>query len=263
MIYFLFFRCVYEEHRLLFATMLCLNIQYETSGHFTEEELALLLQGMLRKWSLKRIHSGKDSRRQICENPNWFSLYLLPFTFCLVSILARHHSINHWNSSEILDFIFWQENPQLYRWSLNVCNFKFELFRANGEGVCLTIIITIIRFSSPPLYTGSKLVPWVNGWSILVAVLFNTNSATTTSYHDKKKGSMSFSCPTRIFTFVFLFVLARKLFHLISHEDWLIFYSQCHLLFLCTVCLFLFHHSSTLLITVLIRTQKQTHLLIF
>ena len=41
-------RCLgslYEEHRLLFATLLCLNMQEE--GHnFTEEELSLLLQGM-------------------------------------------------------------------------------------------------------------------------------------------------------------------------------------------------------------------------
>ncbi|XP_022099208.1 dynein beta chain, ciliary-like [Acanthaster planci] len=36
---------LYEEHRLLFASMLCLNIQYETTELFSEEELALLLQG--------------------------------------------------------------------------------------------------------------------------------------------------------------------------------------------------------------------------
>ncbi|XP_033103095.1 dynein heavy chain 9, axonemal-like [Anneissia japonica] len=36
---------LYEEHRLLFSTMLCLNIQYEGANHFSEEELALLLQG--------------------------------------------------------------------------------------------------------------------------------------------------------------------------------------------------------------------------
>ncbi|XP_033641711.1 dynein beta chain, flagellar outer arm-like [Asterias rubens] len=36
---------LYEEHRLLFSTMLCLNIQYETTELFSEEELALLLQG--------------------------------------------------------------------------------------------------------------------------------------------------------------------------------------------------------------------------
>ena len=41
-------RCIgslYEEHRLLFATLLCLNIQ-EESTQFTEEELSLLLQGL-------------------------------------------------------------------------------------------------------------------------------------------------------------------------------------------------------------------------
>ena len=43
-----FQRCqgsLYEEHRLLFATLLCLNMQEETQ-QFTEEELSLLLQGL-------------------------------------------------------------------------------------------------------------------------------------------------------------------------------------------------------------------------
>lgn len=41
------FRSLYEEHRLLFATLLCINIQYETANIFSEEELALLLQGRM------------------------------------------------------------------------------------------------------------------------------------------------------------------------------------------------------------------------
>ncbi|XP_071959570.1 uncharacterized protein [Antedon mediterranea] len=36
---------LYEEHRLLFSTMMCLNIQFEGANYFSEEELALLLQG--------------------------------------------------------------------------------------------------------------------------------------------------------------------------------------------------------------------------
>ena len=35
---------LFDEHRLLFATLLCLNIQEESTA-FTEEELSLLLQG--------------------------------------------------------------------------------------------------------------------------------------------------------------------------------------------------------------------------
>ena len=37
---------MYDEHRLLFATLLCLNIQEENNA-FSEEELSLLLQGAL------------------------------------------------------------------------------------------------------------------------------------------------------------------------------------------------------------------------
>ena len=36
--------CLYTEHRLLFATLLCLSMQEEANS-FSEEELSLLLQG--------------------------------------------------------------------------------------------------------------------------------------------------------------------------------------------------------------------------
>ena len=39
-------RSLYEEHRVLFATMLCINIQEESGEVFSEEEMSLLLQGM-------------------------------------------------------------------------------------------------------------------------------------------------------------------------------------------------------------------------
>ena len=41
-----FCRSIYEKHKLLFSTMLCLNIQ-EDVGYFMEEELSLLLQGYI------------------------------------------------------------------------------------------------------------------------------------------------------------------------------------------------------------------------
>ncbi|CAH1797693.1 unnamed protein product [Owenia fusiformis] len=38
-------RSLFEEHRLLFATMLCLNIQVENGEKISDEEMAILLQG--------------------------------------------------------------------------------------------------------------------------------------------------------------------------------------------------------------------------
>ena len=38
-------RSLYEEDCLLFATLLCLNIQSEGGENFTNEEMSLLLQG--------------------------------------------------------------------------------------------------------------------------------------------------------------------------------------------------------------------------
>jgi hypothetical protein len=43
----MFCRSLYEEDCLLFATLLCLNIQAEGGENFTNEEMSLLLQGIL------------------------------------------------------------------------------------------------------------------------------------------------------------------------------------------------------------------------
>lgn len=39
------FRALYEEDILLFATLLCLNIEAEATENFSNEEMSLLLQG--------------------------------------------------------------------------------------------------------------------------------------------------------------------------------------------------------------------------
>ncbi|XP_072048734.1 uncharacterized protein [Amphiura filiformis] len=49
-------QCLYEEHRLLYATMLCLNIEFETTENFSEEEMALLLQGSYTHIASSRPH---------------------------------------------------------------------------------------------------------------------------------------------------------------------------------------------------------------
>ena len=41
------FRSLYEDDCLLFATLLCLNIQAEGGENFTNEEMSLLLQGKI------------------------------------------------------------------------------------------------------------------------------------------------------------------------------------------------------------------------
>lgn len=45
---FKLFRALYEKDILLFATLLCLNIESEGTENFSNEEMSLLLQGL---WS--------------------------------------------------------------------------------------------------------------------------------------------------------------------------------------------------------------------
>ena len=42
---YLLYRSLYEEDILLFATLLCLNIEAEGMDNFSNEEMSLLLQG--------------------------------------------------------------------------------------------------------------------------------------------------------------------------------------------------------------------------
>lgn len=44
---YLYFRSLYEEDCLLFATLLCLNIEAEGMENFSNEEMSLLLQGTI------------------------------------------------------------------------------------------------------------------------------------------------------------------------------------------------------------------------
>lgn len=45
-IYLIFYRSLYDEDCLLFATLLCLNIEAEGMENFSNEEMSLLLQGI-------------------------------------------------------------------------------------------------------------------------------------------------------------------------------------------------------------------------
>ena len=47
-----FLRALYEKDILLFATLLCLNIESEGTENFSNEEMSLLLQGLYTVYSL-------------------------------------------------------------------------------------------------------------------------------------------------------------------------------------------------------------------
>ena len=87
-------RSLVEEHRLLFATLLCLNIQEENGEYFSEEEISLLIQGghHLRFViiTILFIHYVKEKTRQLI----WLSYLWLdppkrPLRFIKVKILRE------------------------------------------------------------------------------------------------------------------------------------------------------------------------------
>ena len=68
-----FLRALYEKDILLFATLLCLNIESEGTENFSNEEMSLLLQGLYTVYSLWQFcvvkeNFGTNLGLQKCEN---------------------------------------------------------------------------------------------------------------------------------------------------------------------------------------------------